>query len=445
MLSIRIPAQLKPACCATLALSLWTLMGSSVVAAERIMELDLNDCYQRALIQSESLAIGAESIKQAEARYRQALSATLPEVNLVARERLQNRSGGGGFSSGGNDSGFNSGGSGDRIDRFDTQVQVRQTIFSGFRDYHVLGAIRADQRATRADLVRDRHTLFLDVSDLYFQILGQRRDLELLEELNQALSDRVTELDERVNLGRSRKSEWLASRTELADNQAVMQEVFGLISASRELMAFLLGRPVETFTLKDNTSEQTPEALANYLLKINQRPDLAAGEERVLSSQKEVSARRGAFWPTIEFQFNWLALEEPERNDEWNLFFTATLPVFDGGLRAGELAESKSLARSSRLSLERLRRMAEYDVRLAYSNFKSTASQLIRLREAADIAKDNLTAQREDYDLGRASNLDVLNALIRQQDVRRRFAMSGYQTESNLNALHVAAGEIPEN
>lgn len=406
------------------------------------MPLTLNDIYQRALVQSETLAISEEAIRQAEARYWQALSAVLPEVNLVFRHRIQSNPGGGSFS-GDNSSGFNSG-SGESRHRFDGQVQVSQTLFSGFRDYHALGAIRADRRAASAQVLRDRQTLFLDVSDLFHQILSQEEDLLVLRELDQALKDRVEELEERVDLGRSRTSELLAATTEYADNQASIEQLRGLIGASRELMAFLIGRPADTFVLQPDEKAPGPQQLADYLMKVGARPDIQAQEERSTSGKKQVSAARAAFWPTIDFEFNWLALEHPERDEEWNMFFTAELPLFDGGLRAGELAEAKSQDRISRLNLERLRRLAEFDVRLAYSNFTTTAAQLIRLSEADQIATQNLEAQEEDYRLGRTSNLDVLNALIRRQEVRRRFAVANFQTRANLNALHIAAGELPE-
>jgi len=405
------------------------------------MPLTLNEAYQRVLVQSETLAVSEEAIRLAEARYWQALSSVLPEINLVFRHRIQSNRGGGGFS-GDNDSGFNSGGGSGRH-RFDGQLQVSQSIFSGFREYHALGAIRADRRAASAQLIRDRQTLFLDVSDLYYQILSQKEDLEVLMELDQALSKRVKELEERVDLGRSRTSELLASRTEYADNQAAIEQVRGLVAASRELMAFLLGRPADTFILLKDDATEDANKLADYLMRVGARPDIQAQEERTTSGTKRVSAARASFWPTIDFEFNWLALEDPERDEEWNMFFTAELPLFDGGLRAGELAEAKSNARVSQLNLERLRRLAEYDVRLAYSNFTTTASHLIRLREADRIATESLAAQEEDYKLGRTSNLDVLNALIRRQEVRRRFAVANFQTRANLNALHVAAGEVP--
>ncbi|MEM9444860.1 MAG: TolC family protein [Verrucomicrobiota bacterium] len=404
------------------------------------LKLGIGECYQRALARSEALALSKEAIRQTEIAYSQALSAVLPEISLVFRERIRNlSSGGSSFDDGG--SGFSSSGGGRY--RFDTQLQVSQSIFRGFRDYHVLGALEANQRASQSDYKRDQQTLFLDTSDLYYQILTQRRDLEILYELDRALLDRTNELSERVELGRSRESELLAARTEYADNKAVIQQVRGLLSASKELMAFLLGRPASSFILIDDKNGQQAGELAEYLVKIGVRPDIQAQEERVFASQKEVSASRAAFWPSIDFRFNWLALEDPERSEEWNMFFTAELPIFDGGLRAADLSESKSQSRSSQLSLSQLRRLAEYDIRLAYSNFTATARQMIQLREAVQVAKESLAAQKNDYQLGRASNLDVLNALIRYEEVNRRFAVTGYLMKSNLNALHIAAGEIP--
>ncbi|MGF1679070.1 MAG: TolC family protein [Candidatus Methylacidiphilales bacterium] len=418
--------------------------GYGLAHGQTVTQLTLLDCYQRAAAQSEALAISSESIRQAEARYWQALSTVLPEVNLVASERLRNNRGGG-FSgnSSGSDSGNGSGGSGGRRDRFETQLQVSMNIFRGFRDYHQLGIAQASRRASVADLLRDQHTLFLDVSDLYYQILSQRSDLAILQDLDAALIQRIEELNERVQLGRSRSSELLAARTEHVENQASMRQVAGLISAGMELMAFLIARPVETFTLADDQPVTYAESLSNFLSGLARRPDLEAQSQRVEISNRQVSSARGAFLPTLDFQFNWLALENPERDQDWNLFFTASLPVFDGGLRASELSLKKSEARVSSLNLDRLRRLAEYDVRLAYSDFQSATSQLVVLSEAVQVAQANVSAQQEDYRLGRASNLDALNALIRYHGVRRRQALTTYLTRSTLNALHVASGELP--
>jgi len=420
------------------------------------VRLDLNGTYERALVQSETLAISEEAIRSAEARYWQALSAVLPGVSLVLRHRIENEGAQGFGGGGGGNNSFNGefdsdgpvgtgfgGGRSDSQFRTTAQIEVTQTLFSGFRDYHLLGAVRADRQAASSQVLRDRETLFLDVSDLFFQVLSQEEDLRILQELDQALNKRVKELGERVDLGRSRTSELLAARTELVDNQAIMEQSRGLISASRELLAFLIGRPAETFVLVDEAPENSAKRLADYLLKVGSRADLEAQQARVISGEKQVSAARARFWPTVDFEFNWTAFEEPDEDEEWSIFFTAELPLFDGGLRAGELAASKSQARVSRLTLERLRRLAEYDVRLAYSNFKATAAQLIRLREADQVASENLQAQQEDYRLGRASNLDVLNALIRRQDVRRNLAGADFQSRANLNALHVAAGQLP--
>lgn len=429
-----------------LALGCWAVASQSALAEQSPTRpatlLNLNDCYHRALAQSEALAISEESLRRAEAQYRQVFASLLPQVNLVARQQLQNAGGGGGASGDSGDGG-DSGFGGNRADRFDAQVQITQPIFSGFRDYHTLGALRAGQQATSAQIVRDRQTLFLDVSDLFYQTVGHDQDLALLADLDRALADRSEELRKRVDIGRSRRSEWLAARTELTDNQAVIEQVRGMRNASMELLAFLIGRPSETFALAVESDLGDPAPLADFLMQVGHRSDLDAGALRVKASEKSVSAARSAFWPSVDFSFNWLALEEPERNEEWSIFFTASLPVFDGGLRGARVAEQKSLVRTSRLELDQLRRLAEYDVRLAHSRFTSSTAQLLRLREAAAIADENTRAQQEDYELGRAANLDVLNALIRQAQVRRRYAAAGFQTRADLNALHVAAGELP--
>lgn len=410
-------------------LGAWCLLSVGSWAAPQI--LTLNESYALALERSESLGINREEIKIAEARYWQAVSTVLPQVGFTGSVRTQNNAGG---SIGGDSTGT-------RKDRWEGRLTITQTLFSGFREWNTAAALKADQRGLAATLQRNRQLLYLDVSDLYHQIVSLEQDERALGEILQALDDRRRELTERVSIGRSRKSELLAAETELADNQATLESLRGLLGAARELFAFLIATPSDRFQLAGRGDLPAAEKLETYLWKSGARPDVQAAGEQQTAAERRVSVARGEFLPTIAGEFNTLMIEDPEREQEWNIVVTMEVPLFDGGLRVSKLSESKAASRASQLSFSRARRLADNDVRVAYNNFISAANQTVRLRTAENTARENYLAQKEDYELGRSNNLDVLSALLRWKEILRRRIAAESQTYSTLVALQVAAGE----
>lgn len=409
---------------------LW-LVAVVAVQAGPVRTLTLNEAYQLALERSEGLGITREEIKIAEARYWQAVSTVLPQVDFLGSVRTQNNRGG----SIGGDS------TGDRKDRWEGRLRITQTIFSGFREINTAAAQRADQRSLAATLERQRQLLYLDVSDLYHQVTTLEEDQRALGEILAALREREKELTERVALGRSRRSELLAAETERADAEATLESLKGLTGAARELFAFLIGVPTHQFQLAARPPLAAADQLEAYLWHSGTRPDIQAAGEDVTAARRRADAARGEFAPTIQGQFNWLALEEPERDQEWNIVVTMEIPLFDGGLRAARLKERQAETRARVLNLDRVRRLADHEVRVAYNNFTSAAAQAVRLRAAERTAQASYEAQKEDYTLGRASNLDVLNALLRWKELIRRRIAAESQTHSTLVALQVAAGQ----
>jgi outer membrane protein len=388
--------------------------------------LDLNSAYRLALQRSETLQMTEQEIKAAEARYWQAVSAVLPQAGVYAQEGFMNRS---------------QSANGKRNDSFQAGLQGSWLVFDGFRQYNLAGAEQAQKRGLTADLTRARQLLFLDVGDVYFQITGLEKDLDVLRDLVAALNQRKGELVDRISIGRSRQSELLSTETDIADTESEMATVKGLLGASRELLAFLIGMPSEHFVLSSPPGE-FPKAndLFSYLWKAGARPDLQAAAEYETAATRVVSADKGSFWPTVSVGAGWAAVESPSSNQDWNVTISAELPIFDGGYRVSRLAESKANLRITQLNLTRARRLADYEVRLAYNNFISSADRYLKLNLAETTASRNYESQKRDYELGRSSNLDVLLALTNWQQLRRRLLSTEIQARSNLIALEVAAG-----
>jgi outer membrane protein len=392
------------------------------------------DLYRIAQQRSEALQITREEIKAAEARYWQAVSAILPQVDFTYNAELRSRVGSGGEDSSGNRSRDSSGG----------RFRATQQIFSGFREFNLVGAGKAEARALGYDWERARQVLYLDVSNVYYQILNNERDLAVLEQLSGALTERDKELDRRVGLGRSRKGDLLAGRTELAQVLVAKEQVKGLREAAKELLAYLTGIPAAQLQVADPGDFPAAPQLQAYLAHKLNRPDLLAGLQRGKASERVVAARTGEYFPTVSVEGNYYTLEAPRGDQDWNVFLTVSVPIFEGGLTTARVQESRANLRAVRLDLQRLERLADNEIRTAYVRFTAATAQLFRLREADAAAVENYRVQQEDYRIGRASNLDVLSALTQLQQVRRQLVAVDVEARAALAELQVAAGIVEE-
>lgn len=406
--------------------------------------LSLDDCYRLAVAQSDSLGLREQDIKLAQARYWATLGLILPNVRFLADQEFRDVDGGG--SNGSGSGGFNpdSAGSfsGGRSASFDGRFNLSMPLFRGFRDFYDLAADQADIERTRLTRQRAFQSLYLDVADVYFQILRDDADLQVLARLVEALEDRVEDLEKRIRLGKSRRSEVLQAQTELADAKVIIERVKGVLGASRELMAFLTGMESQHVHLAP-PPEALPsaDALEAYLREAEFRPDVMALIAAERAAVKRLSAARAYRWPELSLETNWYAIQDPKSSRDWDVLLRLDVPIFDLTIEA-RVMERKALVRQSELNLSELRRAASREVRIAYNDFNAAIAEYLRLQDTIAFANENYAAQKEDFQLGRANNLDVLVALQRLQESYRQLVSAAAGARATMVRLHVSSGRF---
>jgi len=406
-----------------------------VKAGDQQEVLDLDTCYKLSAVRSDTLAISEKEIEAANARYQQAISALFPTVTFSSQQFFQNRAAstvtGGRFIGNNEYSSQNA-------------LNVTQPLFTGFRDFNTAAAGRAEREARQFDLRRNYQTLYQDVATAFYQIVQNERDLVILADLRKALEERVTELNRRVDLGRSRPAELLQARSDLATVKVTIEQTKGLLNAARESLAFYIGRPAQSYQLKDTMAFPGPQELEAYLREIQVRPDILAALAEQRQARRQLSVAKGELLPEVTVNGTYYLSQDPATAQEYAFTFNISLPLFDGGLIIGKIREQKALYEKSELNVQQLMRTADQDVRTAFSNFNASVAQVLQLREAELIAEESYKAQLEDYPRGVVSNLDVLTALQSVSPSRRDLLSSDIQAKLNLIKLHVAAGRVKQ-
>ncbi len=388
--------------------------------------LTLKDCYDLALKQSETIAIRAEQIKEAEGRFTQALSGILPKIDYVYSDKRQD---------GSNSSNFT------LRDIPEQKFTFSQPLFSGFKEFAAMAASKADRREKKYQKLRAEQLLFLDVVNAYYLFLGYQEEQQALGNIHQALTQRVAELKKREELGRSRPSEVASVESRLSRIEADIEFSKSEFEISKQLLEFLSGTEIPAIVNEEIPGEiaLTPE---NIPFKAERRPDVLAAKETWEKSKKEVTIAQSGFWPKVSLDGNYYTERVGNAgNVDWDVALTAQVPLFEGGENLGKLKEAKSLRTQEELRYQETTRKAVLEIHNASTRWESSLRRRQATQKALDAAEKNYQLQKEDYQRSLVNNLEVLQAMEDAEDMRRNFININNETKRNYWQLKVAIGD----
>ena len=398
--------------------------------------LTLEECYQLALKKSEQISIKEQDIRNAESKYAQAIGAVLPNVRFKGSEFLQDDSS--------NPEGAGSVGA--TLTRFSTPLltfNAKQPIFQGLREFYGLASVRAQKRATQAQLEHAKRLLFMDVVNAFYTVIQIEQEKQTLMDSQKALQERMTELRERVQLGKSRRSDEINTEAELAIHQAGLDAINGSLENAKEALAFLLDTRAnevvlqDTFTLPQEILDET--AVTH---EVEKRPDIRAATETLNSSKSLLSAQKGEHFPTINAEANYYPYRVGFLSPvHWDALFTVDFPIFTGGQTKSKVQQAKIQMKQAELRLSLQKRQASTEINNAYNSFVSSQKQVRSFGIAAVKGKENYNAVAKDYLLGLTNNLEVLGIMMTLEDIRRNYHRSMAQAKINYFNLKRVSGE----
>ncbi|MFA6142816.1 MAG: TolC family protein [Candidatus Omnitrophota bacterium] len=395
--------------------------------------LTLSDCYGLSLKQSEKIAIDAEQIKIAEARFLQALSIMLPNVSFVSKD-IQQGSPDGAFTD-------VSGALVSTAKDSQRQFTVTQTLFNGFKAFAGITGSKLERNQYINQKIRAEQLLLVDVSNAFYLLMEKREDLRALQKIRIALSNRIKELRQRERLGRSRPSEVVNAKAQLYGVESDIEISKNQEVIARLLLEFLVGGSVYSISdTHDMPSDLQP--VNYYVAKSDQRPDVKATRFGWEVAKKEVMIVNSDFLPNVDVEANYYTQRTgSSKGIDWDVTLNVNVPIFDGALTIGRSNEAIAKARQEELAYKRTKRLAPYDIRDSYVRLSTAMSVHKLLEKEYKTAKLNYHLQRKDYQLSLVNNLDVLTSIQTLQNAQRDSIHALYEAKREYWQLRVAVGE----
>ncbi|MFA5161401.1 MAG: TolC family protein [Elusimicrobiales bacterium] len=390
--------------------------------------LSLEQAFSMSLARSETLAQQGETAAGLEAKIAEMEANLRPRVSLFGTQIWQDTPGAadvsGPMASTKPQYGFN----------------LHHALYSGMRDMLSVKSAKTQAGAARQAYERARQLLYQDTAQAYMNLLFSAQELEIRRAQIELTRSRITELSAREKIGRSRASEVMAARSQLALNEAQLAQALGSARVYQWTFRFLTG--LESDAKVQSMPQPEHADIKPYLAACVLRPDAEQQRRNIEAADIFADSQSRQKLPSAAVDANYY-LERPSGSAEhvyWDAAFSFSLPLYLAGSVDAQVKAAQSAARSARLGLTLAMRQAYTDVQSAYDGLASALHQARALEAAFSAARANSKAQEDDYRLGLVTNLDVLSAQSSAEDTRLQLEAAKAAAVLAKIRLEVAAG-----
>ena len=305
-------------------------------------------------------------------------------------------------------------------------------------------AAAATALSTRFDQENVAITVVTSVANTYVQVLAGQDRLRVAER-NLADARRILgAYQARLSVGTANALDVSQQEALVAGQIAALPQLRNTIEQQRIALGILVGTPPERLLVRGGSLEDLPypvvmPGLPSALLQ--RRPDVASAEALLVSANANIRAARAAFFPSITLTAQGgltstalSALTGPGTLVA-QLAAGLTAPIFDNGLRRGQLEQAKG--RYAELVADYARAILQSftDVEQALTALRFAADQERLEREAIKVAQrsaDIASAQLQAGTIDIITSLNTQQTLYNDLDLLTQIRLARFQALVNL-------------
>jgi len=301
-------------------------------------------------------------------------------------------------------------------------------------------------RASQADV---RRLVTLLAARAYLTIIAQKRliDVSVRAVENAAAHYDYAHVRRQGGIGNALDEARAAQQ--LATAQAQLEGALAGLEQAQEALGIATGAnaPLDTRGEPDLTGGPASPEEGVHLAE-QSRTDVLLAQERAQAAHR-VTRDSWADWaPTLglsaqAYHQSYASATTEANGNGWQAQLVLSFPIWEGGLRTGQLHERQALETESKVQLDGTLEQARSDVRIAYASLLHAAASLDQNRRAADSARFALNLVTQAFQAGATTSLDVTDAerTARDADTSAVVAEDGVR-QSRLSLL-AAVGRFP--
>jgi adhesin transport system outer membrane protein len=314
-------------------------------------------------------------------------------------------------------------------------------------------AARTDSAAARVE-ERSQYVA-LNTARTYIDYLLQQRLVAIAQDNVTFHEKLASDLREGVSNGSISIADQQQAEERLAAARAKVTQAQEDLDTAGITFRTYTGIPIDTVSLPPDLSQCMPANLEEAEAAArNENPLVREAMADLATSREEIRAARAALGPTFHIEARARAGHDIDgfegRTTDLQALGVLRWTLYNGGTKEANVREQQERANESHGRLFEQTRAAEEDVRSAWSRLQNQTALTSELEAQGRISDDLLLSYREQFNIGRRSLLDVLDAqnsryVVQQQTETARLAKlyAQYQVLASENRLIQCLGVQP--
>lgn len=300
---------------------------------------------------------------------------------------------------------------------------VDQLLFnSGGREAEIKRqAARTDAAASRVE--ERSEFVALNVARTYIDYLLQQRLVAIAED-NATFHERLAgDLREGVSKGSISVADQQQAEERLQSARARVTEAKEDLETAGITFRTLTGMPVDSVSMPPDMSQCVPATLeeAEALARQN-NPRVQEAIADLATSREEIRAARAEIGPRVNLEGRARAGHDIDgfegRTTDLQANVVLRWMLYNGGIKEANVREQQNRADEVHARLFDRTRHAEEDTRTAWNRLQNQSRLVTELETQGRITDDLLLSYREQFNIGRRSLLDVLDAQNTRNNVQ---------------------------
>ena len=372
-----------------------------------------------------NIQLSGEALKQAQARSAESRAALLPdlEASVTGQSRTENLAALGLQAVALPIPGFHFPTFVGPFSTFDARATATQSVFdfSSIRRYQ---ASRVGVSAARSDIRNTDEQVAAQVARAYLAAVKADTGVETAQ-ANVTLSEALlTQANNQKTAGTGTGIEITRARVQLANDRQQLLVAQNARRAAHLQLLRIIGLRLDTeIELTDHLEYSPVDAMTLEQAgqqALRERADLEAQQRREENARLSASATSLERMPSLAAFGDYGSIgtgidsAQPTRT----IGIQVKVPVFDGGRRDAQRAESASQYRAEKTRTNDLKQQIELDVRLALDELKSAEDQVKVSKDGLELSQNELAQARRRYEGGVANSVEVTDAQTRLERAR---------------------------
>jgi outer membrane protein len=330
---------------------------------------------------------------------------------------------------------------------FNVSANLSMNFFNGFRDQATIEEDTATSEEDRLLLLNEQQIVLLDVVETYYKVLQDERQVTVFQNSLAEQDESVRQAQAKFDLGSGTLLDIAQSQSQASQTRVSLIQAVASVKTDRAMLTFLIGSPADSCPLTDQYEPplEIDQSLAEWITEAeNNRQDLRADASAVAAARQGLRVTIGEYYPSIALNpLSYLIYKEVTApSPSWSAIFTVNIPIFTGGQIESDVRNAYSLLRAALLTQSQARKQVEDDVRTDYASLESSRDQIKELRVELKASSDSLIQSQRQFNVGLATNLDVLTAQTQLLSTQLQLATQEYQKKIAFLSLLRVSGRL---